>query len=95
MIMITKLAASLLIQKDGAEICIDDQAVARALPAVLACLIDNGRALGQARREGYEAGLTQGYEQCRVEQATSERIAERQAADLVDALVGLNMANAA
>lgn len=95
MITITKLATSLLLQKDGTEVCIDDHAIRAALPAVLACLIDNGRALGQARREGYEAGLTQGYEQCRVEQATSERIAERQAGDLVDAIVGLNMANAA
>lgn len=95
MIMITKLATALLIQKDTAEIVIDQAAITSALPAVLACLLDNGRAIGQARREGYEDGLRRGYEQCQVEQATHERIAERQAAELVDALVGLNMANAA
>lgn len=95
MIMITKLAASLLVQRDGAEIIIDLAAIPAALPSVLATLIDSGRAIGLARKEGYEAGLLRGYEQCAIERDTQARIAERQAAELVEVLIGTAMATAA
>lgn len=95
MIMITKLAASILIQRDDAEIVIDMAAIPSALPAIIAQLTGCDRAIGQARKAGYEDGLTRGREQARIEHETSERIAERQAAELVDALIGLSMASAA
>lgn len=96
MIRISHTASALLLHKDGADITIDHAAIASALPAVLATLLRSDPALAQARREAYEQGLAQGYAQCQIEQATSERIAERQAADLVDALIGCGaMASAA
>ena len=83
MIFITRLASgAILLQKDDTEICIDQPAIPVALGGVLLTLIDQGRALGEARRQGYEAGLTQGYTQCQIELATSRRIAERQEDDL-------------
>lgn len=94
-IYITKTTTGLLIQKDACEIAIDGPAIATALPSVLHELISSGRAAAQARREGYEDGLIQGRINATIEQATSERIAERQAADLVDILVGVNVASAA
>lgn len=95
MIHITKLAAAVLLQKDGTEIVIDDRAVKGTLGLVLACLIDCAQATQAARRSGYEDGLVQGRINATIEMETSERIAERQAADLVDVLVGVNMASAA
>jgi hypothetical protein len=48
-----------------------------------------------ARKDAYEAGLTQGYQNAHIAHQTSERIAERQATDLVESLIGFNHANAA
>ena len=95
MITITKLAASLLIQKDGAEIIIDDQAIRAALGPIIHELTSGPHALAEARRQAHEDGLRLGYERCRIDYETRERIAERQAAELVDALVGTTMASAA
>lgn len=86
MIMISKTGSGILLQRDATEIVIDGPAIAIALGPIIAELIGSGRALANARREGYEDGLTQGYLNAAIEHATSERIAERQAADLVEAL---------
>jgi hypothetical protein len=51
--------------------------------------------MAAARKDAYEAGLTQGYQNAHIAQQTSERIAERQATDLVESLIGFNHANAA
>lgn len=62
MINITRLAnGALLIQKDGADILIDTAAIGSALPVVLGSLLENSRAIGAARLEGYEAGLIVGH----------------------------------
>jgi hypothetical protein len=95
MIWISKVAGGILLQQDATEIVIDAPAVSTALGPIIAELIGSGRALGQARREGYEDGLTQGRINAAIEHATSERIAERQAGELVDALIGTTMASAA
>jgi hypothetical protein len=95
MIMITKLATSLLVQRDDTEIIIDDRAIRAALGAVISELVSDGRALQTARKDAYEAGLNQGYQNAHIAHQTSERIAERQATDLVESLIGFNHANAA
>lgn len=86
MINITRTASGILVQRDATEILIDLPAVPVALGPVIHELIDSGRACGQARREGYEAGLIDGRERQRIEHETSGRIAERQAADLAETL---------
>jgi hypothetical protein len=95
MILITKLATSILIQRDDTEIAIDDRAIRVCLGAIISELVSDGRALAAARRESYEAGLLQGHEQGRIEAETRERIADRQASELVDILVGIQHASAA
>lgn len=81
MILISKTTTGLLIQRDAIDVAIDAPAVPLALGAVIRELIDSGRAIGQARREGYEAGLIDGRERARIELETSARIAERVEAD--------------
>lgn len=96
MIYISRMpSGAVLLQKDAAEIAIDASAVPVTLGVIIAELIGCGKAVSEARRGGYEDGLVQGRINAAIEQATSERIAERQAADLVEALVGLHHANAA
>lgn len=95
MIMITKLATSILIQRDDTEIVIDDRAITSAMPSIIGALISTGHALALARRESYEAGLNQGYINAEIAHQTSERVADRQAQELVEALVGCELASAA
>lgn len=98
MINITRLASgAILLQRDGTELCIDAAAIASTLPTVIGILTDCARIAGQARMEGYEAGLIVGREQSRIEAETALRIAARQAEDVIEALgvaVG-GLANAA
>lgn len=86
MILITKTRTGILIQRDAIDIAIEAPAVPLALGPIIHELVDSGRAAGQARREGYEAGLVQGYEQCRIELETRARIADARAADLAETL---------
>lgn len=86
MILISRTSTGLLIQRDAAEIAIDASAVPLALPAIIATLIDSGRACGQARREGYEMGLTDGRERQRIEAETHARIETRAQAELSELL---------
>lgn len=86
MILITRLPTGLLLQRDDAELIIADAAIAQALPATLAALIDCGRSDARARKEGYEAGLIQGRAQACIEAETALRIAARQAEDVIEAL---------
>jgi hypothetical protein len=95
MIVVSKTTTGILIQRDELDIQIDAPAVPLALPTIITSLISDGRAMAAARRESYEAGLTQGYQNAHIAQQTSERIAERQATDLVESLIGFNRANAA
>jgi hypothetical protein len=83
-INITRLASgALLVQVDATEIVIDLPAITTALPAVLLTLTESSKALGQARKEGYEAGLVQGHAQGRIEAETRQRIAQRDAEELL------------
>lgn len=96
MIYLSRLASgAILLQKDDAEIVLDAPAVRETLPILLAVLIDTSKALSVARRSGYDDGLAQGYANAQIAQATSARIAERQAAELVEALAGCQVASAA
>jgi len=95
MIWISRTSSGLIIQRDAVEIAIEGAAVALALGPIIHELVDAGRALGLARREGYEAGLDQGYANAQIAAATRERIADRQAAELVEALAIGVLANAA
>lgn len=90
MILITKLPTGILIQRDDTEIIVEAAAINSALPSIIGSLTGCDRATGQARREGYEAGLERGREQATIEHETSMRIAERQADELVQALAGLS-----
>lgn len=84
MILVTKLASgALLIQRDATEITIDPSAFTTALPAVLLALTESSKALGQARREGYEMGLAVGHEQGRIEAETRHRIEARDTEQLL------------
>jgi hypothetical protein len=95
MIWITRTSTGLLLRRDAVEIAIDSPAVALALGPIIGELIDRGRAIGQARREGYEAGLIDGRERARIERETSERCAERRNADELAALLELDAATLA
>jgi hypothetical protein len=95
MILVTKTTTGILIQRDTIDIQIDASAVALTLGPIIHELVDSGRALGQARHEGYEDGLSQGYVNALIAQQTSERIADRQAQELVEALSIGMMASAA
>jgi hypothetical protein len=96
MISLSKLASgALLIQKDATEIVIDAPAIRETLPILIAVLIDSSKALAAARQAGYEDGLAQGYANAQIASATSARIAERQASELVESLIGCAVASAA
>ncbi len=96
MIHISKLpSGALLLQRDATEIVLDAPAIRETLPILIGVLIDSAKALAAARRSGYEDGLRQGYTNCAIQHATSERIAERQASELVEVLSGCTMASAA
>lgn len=95
MIHITTTTTGLLIQKDDLDVQIDRPAIRETLPILIGVLIDSTKALAAARRSGYEDGLRQGYANCDIQHATSERIAERQAGELVEALAGCQVASAA
>lgn len=96
MINISRLGSgALLLQRDDTEIVIDASAVQSALGPIIVSLVDCGRAAGEARRAGYEAGLAQGRMQARIEHETSLRIAARQAEELIEALAGVGLAQAA
>ena len=95
MLWISRTSSGLLIQRDSIDIQIDQAAVALALGPIIHELVDSGRALGQARMEAYEAGLDQGYQNAQIAAATRERIADRQAAELVEALALGVLASAA
>ena len=86
MIFISKTTTGLLIQRDDTELLIDQSAIPSALGPIIAELITSARAVGEARKQGYEAGLAQGYQQCEIEYATSARIAERQESELRESL---------
>lgn len=78
MILITRLPTGLLIQRDGAELLIDDAALPSALPTVLRTLLDSSPALAQARLSGYEAGLVVGHQTgAREAEARMQREAEQ------------------
>lgn len=85
-ILISKTTTGLLIQRDAVDILIDAPAVPLALGPIIHELVDSGRAAGQARREGYEAGLLDGRERARIEAETTARIAAARQADLAEAL---------
>ena len=95
MIFISKTASGILVQRDETEIEVDHFAISSTLGPIIVALVDCSRACGQARHEGYEAGLERGREQFRIEYETSLRIAARQAEDLVDALAVSVLASAA
>lgn len=62
MITITKTpAGGLLLTTGSAEVWIEAQAIATALPVIIASLVDTSKALGQARQDGYDAGLIVGH----------------------------------
>jgi hypothetical protein len=87
-IMISKLpSGAILLQKDDTEIIIDAAALATVLPSVLLTLVESQKAIGLARRQGYEDGLTVGRERGRIEAETSARIAARDAEDAAEALL--------
>lgn len=78
MIMITRLpSGALLLTRDATEITIDPSAFTTALPAVLLTLTESSKALGEARRQGYEMGLAVGHEQGKIEAETRSRIEAR------------------
>lgn len=95
MILITRTTTGLLVQRDGTEILIDAPAVPLALGPIIHELVDSGRALGQARREGYEAGLIDGRERQRIEAETAARSAARQEADAIADLLAVTLTVAA
>lgn len=95
MIYIRRTTSGLLIQRGAIDIQIDGPAISLALGTIIGELISSGNALASARRESYEAGLLQGHAQGRIEAETKERIADRQASELVEALVGCELASAA
>jgi len=95
MIIISKTAAGILIQRDDLDIEVDHFAIPSTLGLIITSLIDCGRIVGKARAEGYDAGLLQGYQQCQIEQAMSQRIAARQELDLVEAVVSAGLVRAA
>lgn len=95
MIHVTRTTTGLLLQRDATEIVIDGPAVPLALGPIIAELVGCGRAIADARRSGYEDGLIQGRANAAIELETSARIAERQAHDLADSLIGVPHANAA
>lgn len=84
MVWITKTPSGLLVQRDAA-------AIPLALGPIIHELIDAGRSLGEARRQGYEAGLTEGYQKCERERAMLDRIRERSAADAAELLATLDV----
>lgn len=86
MIFVSKTSSGILLQRDALEIAIDGPAIAVSLGPIISELIGSGRALANARREGYEDGLIQGRTNAAIELATSERIADRQAQDLIESL---------
>lgn len=88
--MISKLpSGAILLQKDATEVCIDLAALPYALPSVLLTLVESSKALGEARRQGFEDGLTAARERGRIEAETSARIEARQAEDAAAALLAL------
>lgn len=96
MIHITRFSSgAILLQRDDIEITIDAAAIPSTLGPIILSLIDQGRALGEARRQGYDAGLLQGYAQCEREQAMSQRIAQRQETDLIETLISCELVAAA
>lgn len=52
---------SLIIQQDANDILLDQAAIAGTLGPILLILLDHTRALGEARRQGHEDGLTIGH----------------------------------
>lgn len=83
LIFVTKTTTGILVQRDAVDILIDAGAVALALGPIIHELVDAGRAVGQARREGYEAGLLDGRERQRIEAETAQRSAARAEADTI------------
>ncbi len=86
MIHISTTSTGLLLSRGDLSIAIDASAVRGALGLIIVALVDSGQALAHARRSGYEDGLNQGYINAQIASETRERIAERQAAELVEAL---------
>lgn len=81
MITITRTTTGIRIQRDDVELHIDGPAIAQTLAPILLTLIDAGKVVAQARREGYEAGLLQGHAQGRIEAETQARIAAQTRAE--------------
>lgn len=95
MIEIDTTPTGIRVTRGELDIRIASAAVNGALGVIIVALTDSGKALGTARRAGYEDGLTQGYVNAEIASATRERIAERQQSELVEALAGIGMASAA
>jgi len=95
MITITQTTTGLLLTRGDLSIQIDASAVRGALGLIIVALVDSGQALAHARRAGYEDGLNQGYINAQIAASTSERIADRQARELVEALASASLAQAA
>jgi hypothetical protein len=90
MIFITRMNNGILVQRDATEVYIDAPAVPLALPTIITSLISDGKALANARRESYEAGLVRGHEQGRIEAEARHRC-EEQALLEMDALTALRV----
>lgn len=95
MIHISQTTAGLLLQRDALIIQIDASAVGGTLGLIIVALVDSGAALAHARRAGYEDGLNQGYVNAQIASDTRARIEARQAAELVEALATVGIAQAA
>lgn len=95
MIWISRTSTGILVQRDATEILIDQAAVPLALGPIIAELVDSGRAVGQARREGYEAGLLDGRDRQRIEAETAARSAARAEADAIADLLAATLTVAA
>lgn len=85
-ILVTKLPTGLLLQKDGIDLIIDEQAIATVLPAVLRELIDSGKAIAAARKESFENGLQIGRERGMIEAETKYRLEEQRLLELDEQL---------
>lgn len=90
-IWISKTANGIVLRRDGTELHIAAAAVPLALGAVIHELTDAGRAIGEARREGREMGLREGYAACEREHEQARLRRERMEADARDLLATLEL----
>lgn len=86
MILITRIPTGLLVQKDDAELIIDDAAIPAALPLIIRELIGSGQAVAQARRQGYEDGLQDGRARGMIETEAKYRALEQRMLEMDEQL---------